>query len=57
MFNYTNINVGSFMKSFWLDKATGKKCYMLGGREVSISLENVTSYWRWMPQPSSRFVF
>ncbi|RVW38726.1 F-box protein PP2-B10 [Vitis vinifera] len=41
-------------KSFWLDKATGKKCYMLGGREVSISLENVTSYWRWMPQPSSR---
>lgn len=57
MFNYTNINVGSFMKSFWLDKATGKKCYMLGGRELSISLENVTSYWRWMPQPSSRFVF
>ncbi|WJZ87490.1 hypothetical protein VitviT2T_006864 [Vitis vinifera] len=41
-------------KSFWLDKATGKKCYMLGGRELSISLENVTSYWRWMPQPSSR---
>ncbi|TYI09343.1 hypothetical protein ES332_A09G065900v1 [Gossypium tomentosum] len=41
--------------SFGLDKATGKKCYMLGARRLSISWANTPRYWRWKRVPESRF--
>lgn len=41
--------------SFKLDKWSGKKCYMLGARELSITCQDDTSYWEWQPIPESRF--
>ncbi|XP_052476411.1 F-box protein PP2-B11 isoform X4 [Gossypium raimondii] len=41
--------------SFGLDKATGKKCYMLGARRLSIAWANTPRYWRWKRVPESRF--
>ncbi|XWS13459.1 hypothetical protein CRYUN_Cryun36dG0038900 [Craigia yunnanensis] len=41
--------------SFGLDKATGKKCYMLGARRLSIAWADTPNYWRWKRLPESRF--
>ncbi|XVF65118.1 hypothetical protein PTKIN_Ptkin09bG0221200 [Pterospermum kingtungense] len=41
--------------SFGLDKATGKKCYMLGARRLSIAWGNTPNYWTWKSLPESRF--
>ncbi|OMO88325.1 Phloem protein 2-like protein [Corchorus olitorius] len=41
--------------SFSLDKWTGKKCYMLGARELSIMWKDTHTYWRWTSRPESRF--
>ncbi|OMO93075.1 hypothetical protein CCACVL1_06641 [Corchorus capsularis] len=41
--------------SFGLDKATGKKCFMLGARRLSIAWVNTPTYWRWKQLPESRF--
>ncbi|XP_022723035.1 putative F-box protein PP2-B12 isoform X2 [Durio zibethinus] len=41
--------------SFGLDKATGKKCYMLAARRLSIAWSNTPNYWRWRHLPESRF--
>ncbi|EEF49919.1 F-box protein PP2-B15 [Ricinus communis] len=38
-----------------LDKSTGKKRYMLGSRELSISWANNPLYWSWKIHPQSRF--
>ncbi|PPD95311.1 hypothetical protein GOBAR_DD07647 [Gossypium barbadense] len=35
--------------------ATGKKCYMLGARRLSIAWANTPRYWRWKRVPESRF--
>lgn len=42
-------------KSFSLDKKTGKKCYMLAARDLSIIWGNTPRYWRWISVPDSRF--
>ncbi|KAJ1409314.1 Phloem protein 2-like [Sesbania bispinosa] len=42
-------------KSFQLDKGTGKKCYMLSARDLSISWGDDTRYWNWTTLPESRF--
>ncbi|KAL4273222.1 hypothetical protein GQ457_13G016690 [Hibiscus cannabinus] len=42
--------------SFGLDKATGKKCYMLGARRLSIAWANSPNNWRWKRLPESRFL-
>ncbi|XP_042501121.1 F-box protein PP2-B10-like [Macadamia integrifolia] len=42
-------------KSFALDKCSGKKCYMIGARELSIVWGDTPSYWKWQPLPESRF--
>ncbi|PON76584.1 Phloem protein [Parasponia andersonii] len=42
-------------KSFSLEKATGKKCYMLSARTLSIVWGDTPTYWRWIPLPEARF--
>ncbi|KAL7613121.1 hypothetical protein Lser_V15G05939 [Lactuca serriola] len=41
--------------SFQLDKESGKKCYMLGARGLSIAWKDDTRYWEWGHIPESRF--
>ncbi|XP_076901800.1 putative F-box protein PP2-B12 [Bidens hawaiensis] len=38
-----------------LDKESGKKCYMLGARDLSIAWGDDTRYWEWGHVPESRF--
>ncbi|GAB4855814.1 hypothetical protein Ancab_024459 [Ancistrocladus abbreviatus] len=33
--------------SFWLEKWSGKKCYMIAARNLAIEWGNAPSYWRW----------
>ncbi|KAG8633115.1 hypothetical protein MANES_18G077024v8 [Manihot esculenta] len=42
-------------RSFVLDKWTGKKCYMLSARDLAIVWSDTPDYWRWVPDPGSRF--
>ncbi|XP_065637184.1 F-box protein PP2-B10 isoform X1 [Quercus suber] len=43
-------------KSFFLDKSSGKKCYLLPARELSIIWGSTPQYWRWISLPEeSRF--
>ncbi|KAM4069706.1 hypothetical protein ACB094_12G109700 [Castanea mollissima] len=45
-------------KSFFLDKSSGKKCYLLSARELSIIWGGTSQYWRWISLPeaeASRF--
>ncbi|KAK8684935.1 hypothetical protein V6N13_040949 [Hibiscus sabdariffa] len=41
--------------SFQLEKGSGKKCYMLGARALSIIWGDTPFYWTWTSQPHSRF--
>lgn len=42
--------------SFQLEKKTGKKCYMLGARTLSVTWgESPLNYWTWPSHPASRF--
>ncbi|KAK8599709.1 hypothetical protein V6N13_060466 [Hibiscus sabdariffa] len=41
--------------SFQLEKGSGKKCYMLGARALSIIWGDTPDYWTWTSQPDSRF--
>ncbi|KAL4596012.1 hypothetical protein ACB092_12G133200 [Castanea dentata] len=41
-------------KSFFLDKLSGKKCYHLPARELTIAWGNDPRYWRWVSLPESR---
>ncbi|XP_022723097.1 putative F-box protein PP2-B12 isoform X2 [Durio zibethinus] len=41
--------------SFQLEKETGKKCYMLGARALSIIWGDTPQYWTWTSLPESRF--
>ncbi|XP_043703760.1 F-box protein PP2-B10-like [Telopea speciosissima] len=43
------------IKTFALEKCSGKKCYMIGAKELSIVWGECPSYWNWHPQPESRF--
>ncbi|KAK9747921.1 hypothetical protein RND81_02G023400 [Saponaria officinalis] len=42
-------------KSFALDKRSGKTCYMLGSRALSIIWGSSPEYWSWESIPESRF--
>ncbi|KAA8548450.1 hypothetical protein F0562_000134 [Nyssa sinensis] len=42
-------------KSFMLDKPSGKKCYMLGARELSIAWVEFPYVRNWTSQPQPRF--
>ncbi|CAA2966472.1 Hypothetical predicted protein [Olea europaea subsp. europaea] len=41
--------------SFHLDKRTGKKCYMIGAKELGIAWGETPMYWEWNSQMDSRF--
>ncbi|XP_059448944.1 putative F-box protein PP2-B12 isoform X2 [Corylus avellana] len=55
------ILIGNGNRSFAIDKLSGKKCYMLGARELSIIWGDTPQYWDWTPSaetpvsPQSRF--
>ncbi|KAD5960441.1 hypothetical protein R6Q59_013552 [Mikania micrantha] len=40
---------------FKLDKESGRKCYLVGARDLSIIWSNDTRYWVWGNVPESRF--
>ncbi|XP_059665679.1 F-box protein PP2-B10-like [Cornus florida] len=42
-------------KSFWLEKWSGKKCYMLATRDLDIVWGDTPLYWSWDRLPESRF--
>ncbi|XP_075647904.1 F-box protein PP2-B10-like isoform X2 [Castanea sativa] len=44
-------------KRLFLDKLSGKKCYLLPARELTIESGDILSYWKWvsLPPPESRF--
>lgn len=42
-------------KSFSLDKRSGKKCYMLGARDLKIVWSDTPMYWTWTNSNDSRF--
>ncbi|KAF9611186.1 hypothetical protein IFM89_027500 [Coptis chinensis] len=42
-------------KSFQLEKRSGKKCFMLGAKELGIAWGDTPQYWEWKSQPDSRF--
>ncbi|CDP04245.1 unnamed protein product [Coffea canephora] len=42
-------------KSFSLEKSSGKKCYMLAARDLTIVWGDTPCYWQWIPLPMSRF--
>ncbi|KAM7273699.1 hypothetical protein ACFE04_028363 [Oxalis oulophora] len=41
--------------SFWLDKWSGKKCYMLSAANMGIVWGDTPQYWKWVSHPKSRF--
>ncbi|KAH7571402.1 hypothetical protein JRO89_XS04G0043600 [Xanthoceras sorbifolium] len=41
--------------SFWLDKRSGKKCYMISTRACKIEWGDTTIYWNWISLPEARF--
>ncbi|XP_059309506.1 putative F-box protein PP2-B12 [Lycium ferocissimum] len=43
-------------KSFSLEKSTGKKCYFLGARYLTIAWGDTPEYWEWTSLPESRFL-
>ncbi|KAL5540589.1 hypothetical protein UlMin_043538 [Ulmus minor] len=42
-------------KSFALEKESGKKCYMLSARDLTIVWVDTPMYWRWITYPGARF--
>ncbi|TYI85909.1 hypothetical protein E1A91_D04G029600v1 [Gossypium mustelinum] len=42
-------------KSFWLEKVSGKKCYILSPKDLYIEWVNTPTYWRWVSIPEARF--
>lgn len=43
------------LKSMWVDRATGAKCYMLSARALRIIWADTPQYWSWIPLHNSRF--
>ncbi|XP_058744420.1 putative F-box protein PP2-B12 [Vicia villosa] len=49
------IIIDNGLKSFQLDRKSGKICYMLAARSLSISWGDEERYWKWITMPNSRF--
>ncbi|KAJ4969096.1 hypothetical protein NE237_015797 [Protea cynaroides] len=47
--------ISNSTKTFALEKCSGKKCYMIGAKELSIVWGDTPQYWNWRPSPESRF--
>nr|AGG38119.1 maternal effect embryo arrest 66 protein [Dimocarpus longan] len=41
--------------SFWLDKPSGKKCYMISPEELKIVWGDTPRYYKWVSLPEARF--
>nr|CAB3495974.1 unnamed protein product [Digitaria exilis] len=48
------VDGGNGMRLWWLDKASGAKCYMLSARALSLPWDDGEFSWRWTPHPLSR---
>jgi len=42
-------------KKFWIERATGKLCYMLSARNLDITWGDDDRYWNWISQDESSF--
>ncbi|XP_043722219.1 putative F-box protein PP2-B12 isoform X1 [Telopea speciosissima] len=42
-------------KTFALEKWSGKKCYMIGAKQLFIACVDTPWFWKWSPLPESRF--
>ncbi|ESQ33086.1 hypothetical protein EUTSA_v10004545mg [Eutrema salsugineum] len=42
-------------KSFWLEKSSGKKCFMLSAMDLTIIWGDSPAYWQWITVPESKF--
>ncbi|CAH8387649.1 unnamed protein product [Eruca vesicaria subsp. sativa] len=42
-------------KMFWLEKGSGKKCYMLSAMDLNIIWSDCSVYWQWNTVPESKF--
>ncbi|KAG2264453.1 hypothetical protein Bca52824_071532 [Brassica carinata] len=42
-------------KSFWLEKGSGKRCYMLSAMDLKITWSDCPVYWQWNTVPDSKF--
>ncbi|XWS58812.1 hypothetical protein CRYUN_Cryun08bG0065800 [Craigia yunnanensis] len=51
----TPVLIDAGRKSFSLERGSGKKCYMLSARDLSIVWSDTPTYWRWVSIPESRF--
>ncbi|CAI8603004.1 unnamed protein product [Vicia faba] len=49
------IIIDNGLKSFQLDRKSGKICYMLAARSLSIAWVDDERYWKWIPMHNSRF--
>ncbi|KAJ4969194.1 hypothetical protein NE237_015895 [Protea cynaroides] len=47
--------IHSIAKTFALDKCTGKKCYLIGAKQLWIVWGDTPTYWNWRALPESRF--
>uniref|UniRef100_A0A0A0L9G5 F-box domain-containing protein n=1 Tax=Cucumis sativus TaxID=3659 RepID=A0A0A0L9G5_CUCSA len=47
--------IGSGNSGFVLEKGSGKKCYMIGARDLEIVWGSSPAYWTWQSIPTSRF--
>lgn len=49
----TNLHI--CIQSFWLERTSGAKCYLLSSRSLEIAWGDDARYWRWIYLPDSRF--
>ncbi|KAK7258580.1 hypothetical protein RIF29_24161 [Crotalaria pallida] len=52
--SHNTILIDDGQKSFVLEKAYGKKCYMLSARSLFIVYGDNPGHWRWTSLPESR---
>ncbi|CAK8572239.1 unnamed protein product [Lathyrus sativus] len=48
------IIIDNGLKSFQLDRKSGKICYMLAARSLTIAWVDDERYWKWISMPNSR---
>ncbi|GLJ25658.1 hypothetical protein SUGI_0491480 [Cryptomeria japonica] len=49
------VSIDKGTKKFWLDKATGKACFMLSPRDLAITWGGDDRYWHWISRDGSSF--
>eukprot|EP01018_Ginkgo_biloba_P015593 Gb_16253 [translate_table: standard] len=49
------LSIDNGAKKFWLERPTGKICFMLSARDLAITWGNDDRYWHWISQRDSSF--